>query len=228
MNHTYQHQFIEHAVSTGGLEFHPKGRKLKSERYSPYFFNSGKYSTGSALTALALGYAQAIIANWDKLRPEVIFGPAYKGITLASAVAVELSRLGYDLPFAFNRKEAKEHAEGGVLVGSVDGLRTLIIDDVITDGATKVEAMEIVKEHGGIPIGLVIAFDRHERGVATSQSAAQAFIERFGLPVVSIVSLTDMVEYLGRMDVILPNNLDRMQMSRLVIEYGATYAPEDL
>lgn len=228
MTDTYQNEFIAHAISSGALELLPDGRELKSKRRSPYFFNSGKYSSGSTLTALAIGYAKAIITNWEELQPEVIFGPAYKGITLASAVAVELSRLGYDVPFAFNRKEAKEHAEGGVLVGSVAGLRTLIIDDVITDGATKVEAMEIVQEHDGLPIGLVIAFDRQERGIATPQSAAQAFSKRFGLPVVSIVSLTDLVEYLGRVDVTLPNNLDRMQMSRLIIEYGATYAPEDL
>ena len=146
----------------------------KSGRESPYFFNAGRFDSGSALAELAACYADAI--DEAGVEFDVLFGPAYKGIPLATAVACEYARRGRDLPLAFNRKEAKAHGEGGTLIGApLAGKRVLIIDDVITAGTAIREALGIIRETGGIPAGIVIALDRQERATeAHAQSAAQA------------------------------------------------------
>lgn len=219
----YSRDFIEHALRIGSLELLPEGRELKSLRLSPYFFNSGKYNSGSSQSALAVSYANAIIANWNQLAHEVIFGPAYKGITLASSVAVELSRLGRDVGFAYNRKEEKRHGEGGIIVGDVRLKSILLIDDVITDGITKDEAMEILRQHEGLTEGLIVAFDRQERAAVGRLSAAQSFDKRHGIPVVSIANCTGLIEYLKKDRSFIPPGIDRSQILEKIVSYQDQY-----
>ncbi len=183
--------FVKYALQIGAIELLPEGRRLKSERISPYFFNSGLFNTGESLTRLAEAYAAEIKRSFQ---PEVIFGPAYKGIPIAAAVA---QAIGGDMGYAFNRKEAKDHGEGGVLVGApINGKKVVIVDDVMTTGDTSGEAVELVRGYGGIPIGYTIAFDRQERGVDTELSAVQAFEEKFGIPVAAAGKLDDLIEIL--------------------------------
>lgn len=229
LTENYADRFVEQAILIGALELLPEGRALNSGRWSYHFYNSGLYCRGSYLEMLATSYAHAIAQQWETLRPEVIFGPAYKGITLASATAVELHRLGYDIAFAYNRKEEKQHAEKGKMVGSpVKGLRTVIIDDVITDGATKEKAVKDVRDHEGILVGLIIGFDRHERSLHNSKSAAQDFSERHAVPVISVANVRSLIKYLSHPDAALPPNVDRLAMLRLITDYCVAYAPEDL
>ena len=223
MTKDYSHQFVEHAITIGALELLPAGRKLKSGRISPYFFNSGLYTKGSSLQQLAEAYAKAIVSNWSRIEPEVIFGPAYKGITLASAVAVELSKLGFDIEYAYNRKEQKLHGDGGLIVGNISGKKVLMIDDVITDGATKDEAMGVVKNHNGSVTGLIIAFDRCERTSEGDLSAAQTFEQRYQVPVLAIANTLDLTEYLSRVDVTLPTDIDKNSIIRQIVAYGVEY-----
>lgn len=217
-------KFIAHAIEIGALELLPEGRVLKSGRLSPYFFNSGLFRTGNALKRLARAYAAAIFNSKMLTEAEVIFGPAYKGIPLACATAMELITYGIEVEYSFNRKEAKDHGEGGLLVGAeLTNKRILIIDDVITDGATKSEALDIVRSEGGIPVGLVIAFDRHERATDSSLSAAQRFSEKHRLPVVAIASVVDVAHYLNSVDAVLPPGIDRITMAELVHTYSHEY-----
>lgn len=193
-------EFVRYALSIGALTLYPdEGRKLKSGRLSPYFFNSGLFSTAVSIDRLAAAYVSVIEEHYDEDDlPAVVFGPAYKGIQIATMVAYQLS-LGqyvYDPGIAFNRKETKDHGEGGVLVGSsLAGKRVLIVDDVITDGASKREAVELICAEGGTPIGCVIAFDRQERGIKEGDtcSAAQRFQGDFGLPVYAAATLDDLI-----------------------------------
>lgn len=192
--------FVHYALGIGALMLYPdEGRKLKSGRLSPYFFNSGLFSTAASIDQLAGAYVNAIEEHYDGgTLPDVIFGPAYKGIQIATMVAylLSLGQADYDPGIAFNRKEAKDHGEGGVLVGrSLAGKRVLIVDDVITDGASKREAVEIIRAAGGTPIGCVIAFDRQERGTeeGDTRSAAQRFQEDFGIPVYAAAALDDLI-----------------------------------
>lgn len=183
--------FIHEALRIGAIELIPGGRALRSGRQSPYFFNSGLFNTGHSLKILAHAYASQIHQSF---RPEVIFGPAYKGIPLVASVAVVL---GNNTEYAFNRKEAKSHGEKGTIVGApLAGKKVLILDDVITTGASSSEAVEVILREGGIPIGCVIAFDRQEKGSESELSAVQEFEKKHGIPVRAVATLSDLVNYL--------------------------------
>jgi len=189
----YQRAFLEFALDTGVLRFGEF--RLKSGRLSPYFFNAGLFNTGTRLGRLGRSYAQAIVASGIGF--DMLYGPAYKGIPLAAAAAIALAdHHGRDLPYAFNRKEAKDHGEGGTIVGSPLRGRVLILDDVITAGTSVGESVAIIQAHGATPAGVVIALDRRERGAA-ERSAVDEVRARFGIPVLSIVTLDDLVAYLG-------------------------------
>jgi orotate phosphoribosyltransferase len=187
-----QSRFLDFALERGVLRFGEF--TLKSGRKSPYFFNAGLFNTGAALAELGRFYADAVVESG--LRFDVLFGPAYKGIPLAAVTAVALAEHhGRDVPYAFNRKEAKDHGEGGTIVGAPLAGRVLIIDDVITAGTAIGEAVEIIRAHGAEPCGVVICLDRQERGKG-ERSAIQEVRERFGLEVVAVARLEDLVAHL--------------------------------
>ncbi|QOR41033.1 orotate phosphoribosyltransferase [Billgrantia diversa] len=195
--HAYQREFIEFAIEQGVLKFGEF--TLKSGRVSPYFFNAGLFRSGCALARLGRFYANAIEASG--LSFDVLFGPAYKGIPLAATTAVALAEHhGRDLPFAFNRKEAKAHGEGGNIVGAELTGRILIIDDVITAGTAIREVMALIDAAGAEAAGVVIALDRQERGQAGSETESRSAIQeveaRYGMPVISIVTLDMVLAYL--------------------------------
>ncbi|GAB2786815.1 orotate phosphoribosyltransferase [Halomonas shantousis] len=191
----YQREFIEFAIQEGVLRFGEF--TLKSGRVSPYFFNAGLFRSGRALAKLGRFYAQAI--EDSGLKADVLFGPAYKGIPLGTTTAVALAdHHDRDMPFAFNRKEAKAHGEGGTLVGAELKGRILIIDDVITAGTAIREVMSLIEAASAQAAGVVIALDRQERGKAEgeSRSAIQEVEATYGIPVVSIVTLDQVLAYL--------------------------------
>jgi orotate phosphoribosyltransferase len=193
---TYQREFLRFAIDTGVLRFGEF--KLKSGRLSPYFFNAGLFNTGASLARLGRYYAEAITASGIGF--DMLYGPAYKGIPLAAAAGIALAdHHGRDLPYAFNRKEAKDHGEGGVIVGSPLRGRVLILDDVITAGTSVGESVDIIRGQGAEPAGVVIALDRRERG-SDERSAVEIVRERFGIPVLSIVALGDLIAYLSESD----------------------------
>ena len=188
----YQKAFIEFALSRNVLRFGEF--TLKSGRVSPYFFNAGLFNTGSALARLGRYYAEAIVDSG--LAFDVLFGPAYKGIPLAATTCVALAdHHERDMPYCFNRKEAKAHGEGGNIVGSPLQGRILIIDDVITAGTAIREAMQLIETAGATPAGVVIALDRQEKGRG-ELSAIQEVEQQYGIPVLSIVKLEDLISYL--------------------------------
>ena len=190
--HTYQHDFIRYALNCGVLKFGEF--ELKSGRISPYFFNTGLFNTGAQLQKLGQFYAQAFIASGESV--DIFYGPAYKGIPLAVATAMAFAALtDGDMPFAFNRKEAKDHGEGGLLVGAPLNGRVLIIDDVITAGTSVRESVEIIKAANATPAAVLIALDRQEKGLGNI-SAIQEVTERFALPVTAIISLSNIIDYL--------------------------------
>ena len=167
---------------------------LKSGRQSPYFFNTGVFDSGSALRRLGEAYAAALIASG--LEFDMLFGPAYKGIPLGAAIAIALDRdHGRDVPFCFNRKEAKDHGEGGTTLGAPLAGRVVIVDDVISAGTSVNESVAIIRAAGATPAGVLISLDRQERGQG-ERSAAQEVRERHGIPVFSIIGLTQIVEFL--------------------------------
>jgi orotate phosphoribosyltransferase len=169
---------------------------LKSGRQSPYFFNAGLFNTGGAIAALGRAYAQAVLASG--LPFDLLFGPAYKGIPLVTTTASALAEHhGRDLPYCFNRKEAKDHGEGGNIVGSPLAGRVLIIDDVITAGTAIRESVDIIRRASATPAGVVIALDRQERG-AGERSAVQEVHDTFGIPVIAILTLADLIEHLDQ------------------------------
>lgn len=189
----YQRDFIRFAIDRGVLRFGEF--TLKSGRTSPYFFNAGLFNTGSALAQLGCCYAAAIVDS--KIPFDVLFGPAYKGIPLAAATAVALAEQHQlDVPWCFNRKEAKDHGEGGSLVGAPLAGDVLIIDDVITAGTAIREVMQIINAQQAKAAGVLIALNREERGNG-ELSAIQEVERDFGIPVVSIVSLTQVLEFLA-------------------------------
>lgn len=191
----YQRDFVHFALDCGVLRFGEF--KLKSGRVSPYFFNAGLFNTGEKLRRLGEFYAEAIENRG--LAFDMLFGPAYKGIPLVSAVAIALARRGRDLPFAFNRKEAKDHGEGGRIVGSPLTGRVLIVDDVISAGTSARESLQLIDEAGARAAGLVIAVDRQERG-QDARSAVQEVEQNWALPVLSIIQLETLISYLRETD----------------------------
>jgi len=190
-------EFVAFAVQAGVLRFGEF--KTKAGRLSPYFFNAGLFDDGAKLGRLVQFYAQRLIASG--LQFDMIFGPAYKGITLAAALSVELARLGHNKPYAYNRKEAKDHGEGGSLVGAPVRGRVLIIDDVISAGTSVRESIAMIAAAGATPCGVTIALDRQEKavenGVESPKSAVQYVSEELQLPVIAIAGLADLLEYLG-------------------------------
>lgn len=188
----YQRDFIEFALQTGVLRF--GSFTLKSGRQSPYFFNSGLFNTGASLAKLGRFYAQTIAESG--LDFDVLFGPAYKGIPLASTTVVALAdQHQRDVPYAFNRKEIKDHGEGGQLVGAQLSGKVLIIDDVISAGTSVRESVDIIRAAGAEPAGVIIALDRQERG-KSALSAIQEVQKQHNIPVLSIISLDDLLGYL--------------------------------
>jgi orotate phosphoribosyltransferase len=190
-------QFIEFAVSAGVLRF---GEFVtKAGRKSPYFFNAGSFDDGARLGRLAEFYAQTLLDSGVEFN--MLFGPAYKGITLASATAVALAGKGRNVPFAFNRKEAKDHGEGGTIVGAGLQGRVVIIDDVISAGTSVRESVELIRSAGATPCAVLIALDRMERsgrdGALSAHSAVQEVSQAYGIPVVSIGNLDDLLTYVS-------------------------------
>ncbi|MGF1548462.1 MAG: orotate phosphoribosyltransferase [Thiotrichales bacterium] len=190
----FRDQFIELALARQVLRFGEF--TLKSGRLSPYFFNAGLFNTGAALASLGAWYAEAIAESG--LVFDMVFGPAYKGIPLVSATACALfERHGRDLPWAFNRKESKDHGEGGRIVGAPLAGRVLIVDDVMTAGTAIRESIDLIRAAGAEPVGVVIALDRQERGQG-ELSAVQEVEQRCGLRVIRIVTLDQLIGYLTR------------------------------
>lgn len=189
--HDYQHEFIEFAIRRNVLRFGEF--TLKSGRTSPYFFNAGLFNTGDDLLRLSQAYAAALTRSG--LDYDIIFGPAYKGIPLATTTALTLASQGQNCPWAFNRKEAKDHGEGGTIVGSPLTGRILIIDDVITAGTAIRESIDLIHHAGATPAGVLIALDRQERGTGTL-SAIQEVEQSYSIPVISIIKLEQVLQYL--------------------------------
>jgi orotate phosphoribosyltransferase len=184
-------EFVKFAVDAGVLRFGEF--RTKAGRLSPYFFNAGLFDDGAKLSRLAQFYARRLLASGIAF--DLLFGPAYKGITLAAAVAIELARLGRNVPFAYNRKEAKDHGEGGTLVGAPVAGRVLIVDDVISAGTSVRESVELIRAAGATPAGVLIALDRQERGLG-ELSAVQEVQRDYGIPVIAVAGLRDLMAYL--------------------------------
>lgn len=209
----FRQEFIEFALGRGVLCFGEF--KTKAGRLSPYFFNAGLFNDGDALRRLGQFYAKAILAAGHPF--DMLFGPAYKGIPLVSGVGIALAELGRNVPFCFNRKEAKDHGEGGVTVGAPLKGRVLIVDDVISAGTSVRESVQIIRGAGAEPCGVAIALDRMERGTGP-QSATQEVRGQYGIPVVSIATLDDLTVFLeARTD--MAQQLQSVRRYRK--EYGA-------
>lgn len=212
---TLAQDFVKFSVEAGVLRFGEF--KTKAGRLSPYFFNSGLFDDGAKLGRLAEFYARRLLASG--LEFDMLFGPAYKGITLAAATAVELARLGRNVPFCHNRKEAKDHGEGGLMVGAPLKGRVVIIDDVITDGASKRESVDMIRAAGAQPVSVLIAMDRMERKGGDDNLSPRSSVEDFeleyGMPVLSIATLADLLQYLkSTRDTALGEHLARVAAYR--------------
>jgi orotate phosphoribosyltransferase len=208
----YQREFLRFALDSGVLRFGEL--TLKSGRKSPYFFNAGLFNSGRSLARLGRFYASAIISSGVSF--DLLYGPAYKGIPLAAAASIALAdHHDRDIPYAFNRKESKDHGEGGNIVGSPLAGDVLIVDDVITAGTSVRESVDIIASQGARPAGVAIALDRQERG-QDERSAVDEVREGFGMPVLSIVTLADLIEYLEER----PDARDSLQA---VQDYRARY-----
>ena len=189
----YRAEFVEFAVDSQVLCFGEF--KTKAGRLSPYFFNAGLFNDGEKLKRLGEFYAKAIVDSGIAF--DVMFGPAYKGIPLAASIVIALAGMGRNVPFAFNRKEAKDHGEGGTVVGAPLQGRVLIVDDVISAGTSVRESVDLIRASGATPAGVVIALDRMERGRG-DKSAVQEVREQYDIPVVAVVTLDNLVEFLER------------------------------
>ncbi|MEY3410597.1 MAG: orotate phosphoribosyltransferase [Pseudomonadota bacterium] len=184
-------QFIDFAIKKQVLRFGEF--KTKAGRLSPYFFNAGLFNDGESLMKLGEFYAAAILKSGVKF--DMLFGPAYKGITLAASISIALARQGHNFPYAYNRKEAKDHGEGGTIVGAPLQGKVLIVDDVISAGTSVRESVEIIKAAGATPAGVAIAIDRQERGLG-ALSAVQEVEKDSGMPVIKIATLADLIQFL--------------------------------
>jgi len=204
----FRQDFIRFAIEKNVLRFGEF--QTKAGRMSPYFFNAGLFDDGASLRNLSQFYAQAILASG--LSFDMLFGPAYKGITLAAGTAIALSEQGQNVPFSYNRKEAKDHGEGGITIGAKLQGRVLIIDDVISAGTSVRESIELIRTAGAVPCGVSIALDRMERGQG-ELSAVQEVRRNFGIPVVSIATLDDLFDYLQG-ETSLAQNLAAVQSYR--------------
>lgn len=212
MQGDYKSEFLDLVTQNDILRFGEF--TLKSGRVSPYFFNAGNFDRGGLLGALATFYARCINDNIQS--DFVLYGPAYKGIPLAAATAIKLAEdFGRDLPYAFNRKEAKDHGEGGTIVGAALEGDVVIIDDVITAGTSIRESVEIIRAQGAVPSAVVIAVDRQERAGEGSRSAVQAVEDEYGIPVYSIINLDDIVAYGA--------SSDSVHNTEAVVAYRARY-----
>lgn len=210
----YQTDFLNLAIATKALCFGEF--TLKSGRNSPYFFNSGLFYSGNSLAQLGQAYAHAIMQSG--LAFDGLYGPAYKGIPLVAAVAIALNdHCNLNVPYTFNRKEVKDHGEGGMLVGAPLKGKVLIIDDVISAGTSVRESISIIKQHNAIPAAVAISLDRQEKGTGDT-SAIQEVEKNYGLTVINIVCLQDMVDYLSTTDN-MTELLDRIKIYRQ--QYGA-------
>lgn len=187
----FRQEFIEFALAQNVLRFGEF--KTKAGRLSPYFFNAGLFNDGAALDRLSRFYAKAILASGVGI--DMLYGPAYKGIPLVAVSALALAQAGRNLPFAFNRKEAKDHGEGGNIIGTPLAGRVLIVDDVISAGTSVRESVEVIQEAGATACGVVIALDRMERGTG-ELSAVQEVKRDYGIPVIAVATLDDLMAYL--------------------------------
>ncbi|MGH8481268.1 MAG: orotate phosphoribosyltransferase [Nevskiaceae bacterium] len=189
----YKRAFLRLALEHGVLKFGEF--KLKSGRVSPYFFNLGQISTGAALRDLGRAYASALVQSGVAF--DMLFGPAYKGIPLVAAVSIALAEGGRDVPYAYNRKEAKDHGEGGLLVGARPAGRVVIVDDVLTAGTAMRESVQLLRQAGAAPVAAVIALDRQEQGPGGASAVAEVEREH-GLRMVALVNVREMLEFLER------------------------------
>lgn len=197
----YQREFLDFTLSIGALKFGEF--TLKSGRVSPYFFNSGLFNTGASLARLGRYYASALVESGAPY--DMLFGPAYKGIPLVAALGIALAdQHQRDVPYAFNRKEAKRHGEGGLIVGAPLAGRVLIVDDVISAGTSVAESVQIIKQAGAEPAGVLIALDRQERGQG-ELSAVQEVRQSYAIPVLSIVNLDTLLRYVAQKAEVQPH-----------------------
>jgi orotate phosphoribosyltransferase len=219
--HDYQLRFIELALHRSALRFGEF--TLKSGRVSPYFFNAGSFDDGASLAVLGKCYADAIVGSG--LAFDMLFGPAYKGIPLVAAVAASLYQVhGRNLPFAFNRKEAKAHGEGGSIVGRPLAGRVLVVDDVITAGTAIRESIDLIRQAGAEPAAVALALDRQEKGQkggSGAQSAVEEVATQFAIPCISIITLADLIEALRLGAASLPRG-QLLAMERYRSSYGVT------
>lgn len=212
--HQFQTDFLKFVIDNEILKFGEF--TLKSGRVSPYFFNAGLFNTGSKISFLASSYAAAIATSGQEF--DVLFGPAYKGIPLAATTAMSLATShGIDTPFCFNRKEAKDHGEGGSIVGAELKGKALVIDDVITAGTAIREAVTLLTNNGAVLGGIAVAMDRQERGTGT-KSAIQEIEESYSVPVVSIITLQNIIDYLAQAE-----NTDLAKFKEAVEAYRLEY-----
>ena len=219
---TLAQEFVQFAVECGVLKFGEF--KTKASRMSPYFFNAGLFDDGARLGRLAHFYAQRLIQSGIEF--DMVFGPAYKGIPLGAALAVELARLGRNVPFAYNRKEAKDHGEGGTLVGAPLKGRVLIVDDVMSAGTAARESIAIIQAAGATAHAVVIALDRQEKATENGQdvpySAVQYVRQQLGLKVCAIAKLSDLMQYLA-----LHSGTGLADEHQRVIAYRQRYGVDD-
>ena len=210
--------FIAFAIQQQVLQFGEF--KTKAGRLSPYFFNAGLFNDGISLLKLGEFYAESI--QKSQIQFDMLFGPAYKGITLAASIAIALAKNGHNVPYAYNRKEAKDHGEGGVIVGAPLRGRVLIIDDVISAGTSVRESVALIKQHGATPCGVAIALDRQEKGLG-ELSAVQEVTQSIQIPVCAIANLSDLLEYVSNQQDMAQHLLNIQQYRQ---QYGVIWMIE--
>lgn len=192
----YQQRFLQVSLDNSILKFRKDGFILKSGRNSPYFFNAGMFNTGRLLSELSTAYAKALLDPINRFDFDILFGPAYKGIPLAVATSQALANLGSDVAYSFNRKEVKDHGEGGSIVGSaLKGRKVVIIDDVITSGKAIREAVEIIEVEGGILTGILVAVDRQEQTLDSKSSALESLRTALGINIQAIITLQNIIDF---------------------------------